>query len=207
MTNPVFSIGHSNHDIEVFLGLLAKHHIDAIGDVRSHPYSRHFPQYSREPLRSALGQAGVAYVFLGRELGARSSNPDCYRNGRVQYELLAKESSFQEGLERIFQGSKRYRVALLCAEKDPIQCHRALLVCRHLTAAGRGVEHIHADGTLETQRDMERRLLSECKLPPNGDMFRGRDEFIADAYRIQGERVAYQDDEMERSLGRSVGES
>lgn len=191
----IYTIGHSNHEIEVFVGFLRQHGVTALGDVRSHPYSRHVPQYSREALRPVLADFGIVYVFLGKELGARSGNPACYTRGKVQYDLLAKEPCFASGLQRIMRGMERYNIALMCAERDPLYCHRALLVARKLVEAGIMVNHIHANGFLEPQRLMESRLLALCKLP-EGDMFKSREEFVAEAYAIQGARVAYQDEVM-----------
>lgn len=193
MKPAVYTIGHSNHEITAFIELLKQHGITALGDVRSHPYSRYVPQYSRDSLKAALTEAGLAYVFLGKELGARSNNPACYRQGKVQYDRLAKEPSFSEGIIRVLQGMDRYRIALMCAEKDPLECHRALLVARKLFEAGIPVNHILANGTIESHEAMESRLLAICKLP-EGDMFKSREEFIVEAYSIQGERVAYQDE-------------
>lgn len=195
MSRYLYTICHSNHSIESFISLLQRHGVTALGDVRSHPYSRFVQQFSQEPLKSALAAAGIAYVFLGKELGARSMNAACYKQGRVQYDLLAKEPLFLEGIERLNQGMVRYQIALMCAEKDPIECHRALLVARKLFEAGIPVNHILADGSLESHENMESRLLAVCKLP-EGDMFKSREEFISDAYAIQGERVAYQDEAM-----------
>ena len=195
MSRYLYTIGHSNHSIESFISLLQRHGVTALGDVRSHPYSRFVQQFSQEPLKSALAAAGIAYVFLGKELGARSMNAACYKQGRVQYDLLAKEPLFLEGIERLNQGMVRYQIALMFAEKDPIECHRALLVARKLFEAGIPVNHILADGSLESHENMESRLLAVCKLP-EGDMFKSREEFISDAYAIQGERVAYQDEAM-----------
>lgn len=193
----LFTIGHSNHPIEVFIALLQRHGVTVVGDVRSHPYSRYVPQYSREPLKTALTQAGVAYVFLGKEFGARSQNPSCYKQGRVQYDCLAKQPQFAEGVRRVIEGVQQHSIALVCAEKDPLECHRALLVARKLHETGLEVAHIHADGSLEGHGTLESRLLSKCKLP-EGDMFKQRDEFVSEAYAIQGERVAYQDENMEQ---------
>lgn len=194
----LYTIGHSNHEITAFIGLLHQHGITALGDVRSHPYSRYVPQYSQESLKAALTDAGIAYVFLGKELGARSDNPTCYRQGKVQYDRLAQEPCFAEGIKRIMRGMRRYRISLMCSEKDPINCHRALLVARKLFEAGVPVSHIHADGSLETHRGMESRLLNLCKLP-EGDMFKEREEFVAEAYTIQGKRVAYEDETMKQT--------
>ncbi|MEW5992810.1 MAG: DUF488 domain-containing protein [Pseudomonadota bacterium] len=191
----LFTVGHSTHPIEVFVGLLKQHGITALADVRSHPYSRHFPQYSQEALRAALAREQIAYVFLGKELGARSENPACYRQGKVQYELLAKEPQFAVGLERLRTGMERFRIALMCAEKDPLDCHRAVLVARRVDESGTPVEHIHADGHLEKHAEMEARMLDLLKMS-DADMFRSRGEILVDAYRIRGEQIAYEDEAM-----------
>jgi uncharacterized protein (DUF488 family) len=191
----LFTVGHSTHPIEVFVGLLKQHGITALADVRSHPYSRHFPQYSQEALRAALAREQIAYVFLGKELGARSENPACYRQGKVQYELLAKEPQFAVGLERLRTGMERFRIALMCAEKDPLDCHRAVLVARRVYESGTPVEHIHADGHLEKHAEMEARMLDLLKIS-DADMFRSRGEILVEAYRIRGEQIAYEDEAM-----------
>lgn len=193
----IFTIGHSNHPIEAFLELLQRHGVTAVSDVRSHPYSRYVPQYSRELLKAALARAGIAYVFLGKELGARSENPACYKQGKVQYDCLAREPQFADGIKRVTDGMQKHRIALMCAEKDPLECHRTLLVARRLHEAGIEVAHIHADGSLEDHGKLESRLLRACKMP-EGDMFKPRSEFVSEAYAIQGERVAYQDENMEQ---------
>ncbi len=198
MKSTLYTIGHSNHNIVTFIDLLRQYDVTALGDVRSHPYSRYAPQFSRDALKASLADAGITYVFLGKELGARSLNPACYRQGKVQYDRLALEPGFADGLQRVRQGMERFCLALMCAEKDPLDCHRALLVARRLYETGTAVSHIRVDEPLESQQDMERRLLALCKLP-EGDMFKGRDEFLTEAYVIQGERVAYQDEAMDKS--------
>jgi uncharacterized protein (DUF488 family) len=195
LMSTVFTVGHSTHPIEKFIGLLQQHAISAIVDVRSHPYSKHFPQYSREALKAALTEQGVAYVFLGKELGARSENPACYRQGKAQYELLAKEPLFNSGLERIRSGTEKFNIALMCAEKDPLDCHRAVLVGRKVYESGMDVAHIHADGHLERHAEMESRMLSLLKMS-DSDMFRGKEEILLDAYTVRGEQIAYQDETM-----------
>lgn len=195
MTEPVLTIGHSNHSSERFIALLKQHGVTAIGDVRSHPYSRYVPQFSRDALREALRNHSIAYVFLGKELGARSQNPACYIHGKVQYDRLAQEPLFIQGVERLVQGTKQYRIALMCAEKDPIDCHRAILVTRYIAKAGLSVSHIHASSDIESHEQIEVRLLKLFKMP-EGDMFKSREEYIEDAYLAQSKRIAYEDAEM-----------
>src|ERR1700704_3164996 len=120
MTEAVYTIGHSTHSIEKFVELLGRAQITAVSDVRSRPYSRMNPQFNRENLKQSLSANGIKYVFLGKELGARSEDHSCYRNGQVQYDLLARTDLFKQGIERILEGTQKYRVALMCAEKEPL---------------------------------------------------------------------------------------
>src|SRR5262249_62321000 len=121
MSECVYTIGHSTHDPERFIELLRAHGITAIGDVRSNPYSRMNPQYNRETLKTILAAADITYVFLGRELGARSQDPACYERGKVQYDRLARTELFRAGLDRVRDGMERFRLALMCAEKEPLE--------------------------------------------------------------------------------------
>ena len=191
MQDSVFTIGHSTHPQERFIALLHQHGITALCDVRSTPYSRVNPQFNREDLKEALRRSGIKYVFLGKELGARSEDPAFYEHGRVQYDRLAHSDLFRRGLERVQEGMKKYRLALMCAEKEPLDCHRTILVARHLAALGFDVRHIHADGKLESHADALSRLARMLNLPEH-DMFHSREELLADAYRRQEERIAYE---------------
>jgi len=186
----VFTIGHSTHSAEKLLELLRLHEITAVADVRSQPYSRVNAQFNREVLQADLKAMKISYVFLGRELGARTHDRTCYVDGKVQYDLLARSSSFQEGLARVEKGTQGHRIALLCAEKDPLVCHRAILVCRHLVARGLEAVHILETGRLERHEDALARLLAEVGVQSR-DLFRSREELIAEAYAQRGEQIAY----------------
>ncbi len=177
--------------MERFLALLMQYGIAAVCDVRSSPYSRMNPQFNRETLKASLEAARISYVYLGRELGARSENPACYVKGRVSYELLAATPLFRSGLERVRQGAGKFRIALMCAEKEPLNCHRSILVSRRLEAEGLEVRHILADGTIEPHSHVVERLREKFGLP-ECDFFRSPDEVDADAYRMQGERMAFE---------------
>jgi len=150
------------------------------------------PQFNRELLEQQLSKYGVKYVFLGKELGARSSDPVCYRDGKVQYELLAQTESFKSGIERVLAGSEKFRIALLCAEKDPLTCHRAILVSRKLEERSLNVEHVLADGRVETHSEMEERMLEHLNMNTE-DMFCTKEQLLDRAYRIQGEAIAYEE--------------
>jgi uncharacterized protein (DUF488 family) len=187
----VFTIGHSTHTQEVFIGLVRHHGITGLCDVRSKPYSRFNPQFNREELEEALLAEGIEYRFLGKELGARSDDPACYEDGKVQYDRLARTELFKQGLKRVRSGAKQgLRIALICAEREPLECHRSILVARYLVTMGLNVQHIHANGRLESHEDALNRLAEQLRLPEQ-DLFRSRQDVLADAYRLQEDRIAY----------------
>lgn len=192
MTEPiVLTIGHSTHSIEKFLSLIEPHGVKAIADVRSAPYSRRHPQFNRDPLRQALEVCGIRYVFCGQELGARPEDSSCYdEHGRVRYRRLAGTPLFRSGIDFILRQARERRIALLCAEKEPLQCHRTLLVARELVARGLPVSHIHADGHPETQAEALARLPAILKMPET-DFFRSQEELIEEACASQENRIAY----------------
>lgn len=187
----IHTIGHSNHPIDRFLDLLRQHAIGALADVRSTPYSRFNPQFRRETLRSALAEAGIHYVFLGEELGARSKDPACYdAEGRVSYSKLAAASTFRRGLERLRSGMNTCRIAIMCAEREPLQCHRTLLVAHELDREGIPVTHILGDGSLESHAEAMQRLANTLKLTDAG-LFDSPAGLIERACEIQRARIAY----------------
>jgi len=148
------------------------------------------PQFNRETVRGSLETAGIRYVFLGKELGARSENKDCYRNGQAQYDLLAQTDLFKEGIQRVKNGAAQYRIALMCAEKEPLNCHRAILVSRKLRKEDISVQHILGDGQLEDHEHALKRLVDILSIP-RSDMFRPDEAVIDDAYDRQGHQIAY----------------
>lgn len=178
----LFTIGHSTHPWERFAALLAGAGISAVADLRSTPWSRHTPRFNREALEQKLPELGIAYVHLGRELGGRPQDPSLYVKGRADYEKVAKTALFQRGLERVMKGGAHYRLALMCAEQHPLDCHRCLLVGRALHDRGVTVNHILADGTLTTQPAMEDALL-ELAGRSEEDMWLSRAQRVALAYR------------------------
>ena len=190
----LFTIGHSNHSLDFFLELLVAHRLSTIADVRSSPYSKYSPHFNKDVLDSVLRNAGINYTFLGRELGAQRSEDDCYIDGQAKYDLIAHLPTFQHGLEIVIQGIENYRIALMCAESDPITCHRTILVCRELKKICPDLKttHILADGTEERQEDSEKRLINLHKLQPElfGDLT-STSGLIEKAYDLQAEKIAY----------------
>jgi len=198
MSPRILTIGHSNHAIEHFIGLLRSHDVSAVADVRSAPFSRYAPQFNKEALKDVLSKAGIGYVFLGKELGARSSDRSCYVDGRVQYSRLARTELFKAGIDRLLQGAQEQRVAIVCTEKDPLDCHRTLLVARSLVDAGATVDHVLADGRIETNDNAMTRLLDMQGLG-QPDLFRTADELLEEALHLQELEIAYVDQELAQS--------
>ena len=186
----IYTIGHSNHPIGQFIGLLRRHGIEALADVRSTPFSRFNPQFNRERLAAELRSAGIHYVFLGTELGARSKDPDCYEGGRVSYAKLARTEAFRRGLQRLQSGIAEHRIALMCAEREPLDCHRTILIARELDRAGIPMTHILADGSLETQAQVMERLVAHLQLG-DADLFASAAQRLEAAYELQGRKMAF----------------
>lgn len=158
----LFTIGHSNLSIEAFVLLLQQHGITAVADVRSHPFSRYLPHFNQSEIKASLSGAGIQYVFLGKELGARPEDLSCYDvSGKALYQRIAATPLFSEGIQRLLKGAANYKISLMCAEKDPITCHRTILVCHKLKDFNLQINHILSDGNLESHQDLEARLLSK----------------------------------------------
>jgi len=186
----LFTVGHSNHEMPALLDLLRQHGITLLADVRSSPHSRYNSQFNREALQAALENCGIGYVFLGRELGARREERECYLGPKVQYARVARLPVFKQGLDYLREAVTRKRVALLCAEKDPLACHRTILICRQLRSDDISISHIRDDGTVETHAEAENRLLALMNMP-SGSLFQSKEELIEEAYDRQGERIAF----------------
>src|SRR5688500_723977 len=120
----LFTIGHSNHELSELTRLLKMHRITAVADVRSSPYSGRLPQFNKPVLQVVLKNTGIEYQFLGNELGARRNEQGRYVDGQARYDLIAQTPAFNDGISRVLSGLEKYCIALLCAEKDPITCHR-----------------------------------------------------------------------------------
>jgi uncharacterized protein (DUF488 family) len=187
----VFTIGHSNHPRERFIALLRGASITALADVRSVPYSRRHPQFSKPVLAETLPQEGIAYVYLGEELGGMRKDPALLRDGAPDYDKIAATQSFRHGLDRVIDGAGRHRIALMCAEREPLDCHRFLLVSRHLALRGARINHILGDGSIEEHDDTLRRLLAKTHLDA-GELFaegKPPDEVVARAFAAGQRRL------------------
>ena len=190
----VFSIGHSNIPVERFVALLQSAGVNAVADVRSIPHSRFCPWFSQKPLAATLSAAGISYSAMGAALGGRPRGDNLYRDGVVDYEAMAIEPEYVAGLDRLLEVATRSRICLLCAEREPLDCHRCLLVARSLAQRGVAVGHILHDCAVEAHAETERRLLAldEKDVPQACDLFTsGQHDRLAAAYRRRARAVAF----------------
>jgi uncharacterized protein (DUF488 family) len=185
----IYTIGHSNHSARRFIDLFQGAGIECVADVRSTPFSRRNPQFSQRALAASLKDAGIEYWFLGDALGARPKDPDCYEGGKVSYARIAATPAFQEAINTLIEDSHAKRIALMCAEKEPLECHRTILVGRALVQRGTALQHILADGRVEPHAETEQRLLHLAKEPV--DLFADRDAALARAYDKRGRQMVF----------------
>ena len=185
----IHTIGHSNHEIDVFVALLHLHGVNAIADVRSTPTSKRFPQFDRKALQASLEASGIRYVFLGDGLGARPRDPACYVQGTAEFDKIRATDNFAEALARLRRGSQTYQICLMCAERDPADCHRTWLVAQTLHDAGATVTHILADGAIEPHDALLRRVAKAdfC----TASLFDDEAEILMAVARREAKRVAY----------------
>lgn len=191
MSKIIYTIGYSSYGIDEFVSTLLKMSIEVLVDVRTNPFSKYRPEFDKEKLKNILNKNCIKYLYLGKELGGRPEGREYYKNGKVSFELLSESPIFMKGLRRLSEGANVYTIVLMCAEKDPLNCHRGILISKKLHMQGNDVNHILEDGNIETMQDMEERLLRHLKLEQY-ELFPDSDTLLSKAYRIQEAHVSYQ---------------
>lgn len=191
----LFTIGHSTNELDHFYELLALHGVDCLLDVRSMPYSRHASQFNEPVLGPYLEAKGIRYFPAGKPFGARRDDRSLYPQGYLDFELVRQTSLFRRGVEHVAARLDRgENIALMCTEKHPIDCHRAIMVSRGFELEGVGVSHILQDGSLLSQRDLGKQLL-DMYFPDRAQMnlFGDTDDemLLRDAYRMRNEKIGY----------------
>lgn len=194
----LYTIGHSNLALPMLVYALQQHRVPLVGDVRSRPHSSRFPQFSQPEFEMGLRDAGLAYLFLGEELGGRPDDPKAYRtDGLVNYRARRRSYGFRAGIERVVLELEKQPLALLCAEEDPITCHRFLMICPELVALGIEPRHIRKDAALESQAAAEDRLLAAVHFSDvrSDALFAAdRQASLEEAYLQQAEKHAFRAD-------------
>jgi uncharacterized protein (DUF488 family) len=193
-TFDLFTIGHSNVPEERFLAMLRDAEVDVIADVRTAPYSRFFPWFSQKQLAASLSATGIGYMAMGDPLGGRPRDESLYRGGVADYETMAAQRDYLAGLGRLLDAAARSQVCIMCAEREPLDCHRCLLVARSIVERGLTVGHILHDGSIEPHAATEQRMLAlDGQSDEQGcDLFAsGQRERLAAAYRRRARAVAF----------------
>ena len=185
--NELFTIGYEAYSQESFLEALQTHQITALADVRARPYSSFKPEFSQEPLKHFLQKDDIAYVPLGEQCGVSIYNREKDSPTRIMFQAIVESTNFKKGLERIKNGLQRHHIVLMCAEKDPLNCHRFLLICRHIPAGIR-IKHILEAGSIEENEETIARLLQVSELDQPA-LFRSREELLDLAYINQEEKI------------------
>ena len=192
---PLFTIGHSNLEISALLGALIRSEIKMVCDVRTRPGSFRFPQFNRETLMGQLASAKIIYQFFGDQFGGRPLDSRYYRpDGLVDYAARRKAPDFEEGMDRLLGFAKNQNLVLMCAEEDPLHCHRFLMICPALVQRGIEPIHLRRTGVIETQRDAEDRLLQLhgfADVTSNSLFAQGRAAALDDALRLQSEQYGF----------------
>ncbi|MDR2034760.1 MAG: DUF488 domain-containing protein [Helicobacteraceae bacterium] len=185
----VFTIGCSVHTLEAFAMALKKNKITMIADVRSQPYSRYAPQFNKESLSAFLRKYDIEYLHMGAEFGARRDEPEAYTDNRVDFHKTSKLAIFNKGIEKIekFIDSYSKNIALMCTEKNPLECHRFLLVARNIVGALQiNANHILFDGSVLSQKNLEQKMLKEQGI---GGLF--LEDALDSVYEVYSAKIAY----------------
>jgi uncharacterized protein (DUF488 family) len=194
-SHTLFTIGHTNLEMSDLLGVLIRHEIHVVCDVRSRPGSFRFPQFNREPLMAQLATAKIIYQFFGDQFGGRPLDSRYYRlDGLVDYAARRKAPDFEEALDRLLGFLPNKNVVLMCAEEDPLHCHRFLMICPAVVQRGVVPSHLRRAAALESQRDVEDRLLQLhgfADVTSNSLFSQGRAAALEDALRLQSEQYGF----------------
>lgn len=202
----IYTVGHSNQDVDAFLTELRSFAINCIVDVRSTPYSKFTPQFNAEALGAVLKRNGIAYLPFGKEFGARRNDSFDYDNllnagfpdNQVVFELAAQTPAFEHGVKRLHNGlDKGFNIALMCSEADPLECHRFSLVSRYLYEHGLDVIHILEAGKSATHQQLQAKMIDDYvqkgKLPEIDMLFceYTAEDQVRDAYRLKNKAIGY----------------
>ncbi|HEK8845259.1 TPA: DUF488 domain-containing protein [Clostridioides difficile] len=201
----IFAIGHSNYPYDKLINMIKKYDINCVVDIRETPYSKYNIQYNKEAFNESLRNSGFLYIYMGKEFGAKRTNKDVYtQEGYADFEKVAKEDIFFNGIERLKKGCQMgYRIVLLGAMQEPIRCHRSILVGKVLNKEGFDVKYIMHEGNLAYQEDIEESLLDKYfsdRKQLSIDNLLGsaltREEMIQEGYKLANKEIGYRTEKL-----------
>jgi uncharacterized protein (DUF488 family) len=197
----IYTIGHSSHDNIYFLQLLEKFNINCIVDIRSVPFSKYVPHFNKNVIKKFLNFHNLHYVYMADEFGAIRQDTNLFHpKGYLDFEIVKHTKSFRNGIDRLNAGiSKGYIISLMCTEKDPLDCHRSIMIAPELTKDNFLVNHILPDGNIETQQELEDRLL-KLYFPTHiqQDLFstienNDKKDLLEKAYRLRNSDIGHRE--------------
>ncbi|WP_298077272.1 DUF488 domain-containing protein [uncultured Abiotrophia sp.] len=192
----LYTIGHSTFEISNLVNNLKKYNINYLLDVRSMPYSRFAPQYNKSELERELKKHNIKYFYMGKFFGARQLDRTFYPNGYIDFSVYRKSDLFLKGKTSVLRGLKEYNIALMCTEKNPIECHRTIMIARDFEVSDVKVMHILHDGKLKSQEEISNELL-ERFFPDRHQVSLFNEEnkdinwYLDEAYKKQNELIGY----------------
>jgi uncharacterized protein (DUF488 family) len=203
VSKTIFTIGHSNHSKEYFLDLLQCHQISVVADVRSIAASRYNPQYNGKQLNEFLNQNNIMYLHLPNAFGARQTNPIVLdENNQVDFEKMRQSTMFKNGIKALMDVyNQNHNIALMCAEADPLTCHRFFMVAVSLVELGFEIKHILKDKTYMLHRELEEELMKKFAKKIQPDMFNPelrKEEALKHIYRLKNKEMGYVHNKQER---------
>ena len=192
----IYTIGYSSFKIEDFIQILKNNNITCVIDVRSNPFSEYFQDYNKDILEKKLKKENIMYRNYKKEFGARQEEPSFYPKGYLDFDLFTKTEQFNEGVLKIAKGIEMgFSFVLMCAEKDPITCHRNIMVAKAFKERGYNIKHILFDGSIESQDDIEKRMIKEY-FPERNQMAlfdenKSDEDLIKASYNKKNEEIGY----------------
>lgn len=192
----IYTIGYSSFKIEDFIQILKRNNITCVIDVRSNPFSEYFQDYNKDILEKKLKKENIMYRNYKKEFGARQEEPSFYPKGYLDFDLFTKSEQFNEGVLKIAKGIEMgFSFVLMCAEKDPITCHRNIMVAKAFKERGYNIKHILFDGSIESQDDIEKRMIKEY-FPERNQMAlfdenKSDEDLIKASYNKKNEEIGY----------------
>lgn len=196
----IFTIGHSNYSADKLLEMLHVFNIDSVVDIRGTPYSKYNVQFNKETIRQTLINNGYKYIYMAKEFAVQREDKSLYtKEGYADFEKVVDDKDFLNGIERLRVGCKKgYRIALMGAMQDPINCHRCILIGKPLRKAGFNIKHILDDYSLASQEEMEERLLEKYYSNRNQLTFEtllgtepSKEDRIKECYRLSNREIGY----------------
>lgn len=191
----LFTIGYAGFILDDFISVLKEKNIGALADVRSSPYSSRFEQFNITNIKGTLNKSGIYYLFLGNELGARPKDSSLYTANAADFDKISKSQYFIEGCRRVREGLNKFPVCLMCAEKDPANCHRTILVTNSFRNfyPETSIQHIHSLNKIEPQEKLDRRIMAMYDLEQE-HFFKNFDERLLQAYSLRAKEIAFHED-------------